>query len=861
MRDLIKKMRNINHSSPKSISREVTIGLIITVILVSTVSFFIASEIARTKAEAHLNAKADEHIHYLEEILILPVWNYEYETIDVIGRSYLQNDDIASIEIVDSRGKKIDFGAKEDEVPLVTRTAKLTYYDQPIGSVQISLSSNFYNFWNRQIFYYFGLIILINLIFLILVSGLLLRWSLNKPLRLLNHVVESYDSRKKEFLPVQMPYTEFRPLIDTLHGMGNEIQRQMAELEKAEKKYRSIFENAVEGIFQSTLKGEVINANPAFARILGYENSEELMSQVVDIGSQHYVIPTQREEYIQRLERDKGVSSFEVQFRKKDGSIIWVSLNALPIYDANGNLKHIEGLVQDITKRKKAEIELTRLSTAVKQVAENIIITDDNGRIKYVNPAFERNHGYDIDNLFNKANRWLGANDSEKKIYDEMLSMVKQGHVWTGRLTSRKKNKDVVIEDAIVSPIKSPSGRFIGYVSINRDVTLKVKYENQLRQSQKMEAIGTLAGGIAHDFNNILGVIIGCSELVKKSLPQGHKAVQDIDQVLTAGLRAKSLVNQILTFSRREESRKTPLILPPFVKEVIKFLQATLPNYIKIRFTQRIKSAVVLADPIQMQQILMNLCTNSSQAIGPNPGVIEVVLSEEDYTSADGRPPDLPPGSYARLDIKDDGPGIAEEIQNKIFDPFFTTKGVGEGTGLGLSVVHGIVKKHEGTILVNSREGAGACFSILLPRIEHPDIKIKVNSESVLPQGTERILLVDDEQTLLDTLDRLLRSLGYDVEAYKNSSEALRAFFHKTDYFDLLVTDHVMPDMTGVELAGEIQRKNPVIPVILLTGFNEPLDGEPANSSLRIDKILNKPLMHAELAYAVRKVLNGKQPE
>jgi two-component system, cell cycle sensor histidine kinase and response regulator CckA len=690
------------------------------------------------------------------------------------------------------------------------------------------------------------------------VSGFLLRWSLNKPLRLLNHVVESYDSKKKEFLPVQMPYAEFRPLIDTLQGMGNEIQKQMAELEKAERKYRSIFENAMEGIFQSSLEGKVINANPAFARILGYENPKVLMDEIVDIGMQHYVIPRQREEFIKRLEQEKVINSFEVQFRKKDDSIIWVSLNALPIYDTKGNLKHIEGLVQDITKRKKAEIELTRLSTAVEQVAEHIIITDDNGRIKYVNPAFERNTGYELDQLFNKANRWLGADDREKRIYDEMLLRVKQGHVWTGRLTSRKKNKAIVIEDAIVSPIKSPSGRFIGYVSINRDVTLRAKYETQLRQSQKMEAIGTLAGGIAHDFNNILGVIIGCSELVKKALPQGHKAVQDIDQVITAGLRAKSLVNQILTFSRREESRKTPLILPPFIKEVIKFLRATLPNYINIRFNQQVKSGVVLADPIQMQQILMNLCTNSSQAIGPNRGVIEVALSEEDYTSADERTPDLSPGSYVRLDVKDNGPGIAEEIQHKIFDPFFTTKGVGEGTGLGLSVVHGIVKKHEGTILVDSREGAGAWFSVLLPRIEHRDLKIKVDSGSVLPQGSEKILLVDDENALLNILDRLLRSLGYDVEAYSNSAKALNAFLHKTEYFDLVVTDQVMPDMTGSQLACKIRRKNPKIPVILLTGFNEPLDGETQETSVKFDKILKKPLMHADLAYSVRKVLSGK---
>ncbi|MCG8638551.1 MAG: PAS domain S-box protein [Desulfobacterales bacterium] len=835
------------------------VGLIITVILVSTASFFFAHEMAQSKAKAHMDAKADEYISYLKEILILPVWNYDFETIEVIGQSYLQNDDIASIEIINGRGEKVVSEVKRDAIPRTNRFTRLTHHGLNVGSVEISLSAGYYNIWNRQFFFYFGFIILINFIALIIMSGILLRWSLKKPLNLLNNIVETYNSKSREFNPVDMPYTEFIPLINTLQDMGNEINLQMGALQKAEKKYRSIFENAIEGIFQSTAEGRILNANPAFAKILGYRDPEELMTKVVDIGSQHYVVPAQREAYIKRLKNEEMIKSYEVQFRKKDGTIIWVSLNALPIYKSNGELKHIEGLVQDITKRKKVQNELTRLSTAVEQVAEHIVITDDKSRIKYVNPVFEKNTGYKLDELYNKYHRFLGTDESEKALYDEILTTVEKGDVWTGRISSSKKDGVLLIEDIIASPIKGPSERFIGYVSIKRDVTLKAKYETQLRQSQKMEAIGTLAGGIAHDFNNILGVIIGCGELVKKRVLGDKKTVQDIDQVLTAGLRAKSLVNQILTFSRREETRITPMALSPFVKEVIRFLQATLSKYIKIEYQQKIKSGFVLANPIQMQQILMNLCTNAAQAIGQKRGTIEVVLSERKFKENNALQPDIQPGPYIRIDVKDDGPGINPKIQHKIFDPFFTTKGVGEGTGLGLSVVHGIVKKHEGAIYVKSKEGQGACFSVLLPRIEHEDIKIKVESNLDLPQGSEKILLVDDEKNLLNILDRILRGLGYEVEAFTSSINAVKAFKERPDYFDLVLTDQVMADMTGIALSKEIRKKNTEIPIILFTGFNNPLEEKSINDAEIVDKVLKKPLMHAELAFAVRKVLDEKQ--
>ncbi len=851
-------MFDIFRTPARSISKEVSMGLIITIVLVSTLSFFIAHEVAQKKAQDHLNSKADEYISYLKELLNFPLWDYDYQAIEVIGNAYLQNDYIAGIKIIDSRGKTRFSVFKSGLVPLVRRNAEIDHLGQRLGTVNIALSSGYFNIWNRQFFWYFGFIILINLLSLIIMTGFLLRWSLNKPLQLLKRIVASYDSREKIVISEDVPYSEFMPLVNTLEGMGNEIQLRMTDLRKAEKKYRSIFENATEGIFQSTLDGKILNANPAFARILGYKNSDEVVSRVNDMADQHYVNPEQRQEFLLYLEKEKEIKSYEVQFKRTDHTIIWVSINAILIYDAMGKLQYIEGLVQDITIRKKAAIQLQRLSTAVEQVAENIIITDAEGIIKYVNPAFEKSTGFSLDDIVNTKHRLLGSDDAEKKIYDSILQEVKNQKVWTGRITSRRKGSDPLIEEAIVSPIKSPEGRFLGYVSINRDVTIKAKYEVQLRQSQKMEAIGTLAGGIAHDFNNILGVIIGCSELIKKDLNHNDKAQKDIEQVLTAGMRAKKLVSQILTFSRQEPSKKIPLMLRPFIKEVINFLKATLPKFIKINLICHVGSGVVLADPIQLQQIMMNLCANASQAIGSHKGTIKVVLSQVDYTLADTLPPGIKPGGYVMIEIKDDGPGISENIKHKIFDPFFTTKDVGEGTGLGLSVVHGIVQKHDGAILVESEKGNGTCFSVILPKIEHEDIRIDAEQIVDLPEGTETILLVDDETVLLDILDRILSNLGYDVRAYDSSRKALDAFLQDPDGFDLIITDQIMPDITGTRLIKEIRPANPGVPVILFTGFNEAELDKYSPDYTGVNRIVKKPLRNADLAFTIRKVLDER---
>ena len=834
-------------------------GLILVVLVVSSISLLTAYVISKQKAEAQLNSKADEYITFIKNILILPVWNYDFGTIDAICKTYMQNDLISHISVVDPRGKiHVDL-VKKGVRPSTVRSAVLTHLGLPIGKIEIALAPGYLTEFSRQLFWSFALTIGINLIILLIMTGFMLRMALKRPLDQLNLIVDDYAAGKYPSFSQEVPWLEFKALVETLDAMGRKIRNQVASIQKAEKKYRSIFENAIEGIYQSTPAGGILSANPAYARLLGYDSPDELIATVTDIGSQHWVDTFHRKTFIEMIEDQKILPHFETRLRRKDGKIIWAAINARPVYDGSGNLLHFEGMVQDISHRKKTEAQLQRLSIAVEQVADIIFITNDQGRISYVNPAFEKSTGYDGDSFLDHTPHKLAADGKVAKIYRKIFESVSNGAVWTGRLTNKRKDGGIFIVDTIVSPIKSQSDQYLGYVSVNRDVTDKVKFEDQLRQAQKMEAIGTLAGGIAHDFNNILGVIIGCCELAMDNLAPDHICMNDMEKVLDAGLRAKSLVRQILTFSRQTEGAQKPLILQPFIKEIVKFLKATLPAMVDIHLSIDTGDQAILADPTEIQQIVMNLCTNAAHAMKPDGGVIAIFVSEQAIDAkAASQIAELSPGRYLSLKVRDKGEGIPDDVINRIFDPFFTTKQVDEGTGLGLSVVHGIVKKYGGAILVESRLGQGTTFEILLPRLAHPGFAVVAEAAVDPPGGCERILLVENEAILADILQRILTGLGYQVKTFVASKKAVALFEKNDDVFDLMLADQHMAPFTGVFLAIIAKKVQPSLKVVLYSGMIDALLISEAEKA-GVERLLAKPLNRLELAFEIRKVLDDNQ--
>jgi len=380
--------------------------------------------------------------------------------------------------------------------------------------------------------------------------------------------------------------------------------------------------------------------------------------------------------------------------------------------------------------------------------------------------------------------------------------------------------------------------------------------EKELIHAHKMEAIGTLAGGIAHDFNNILTAVMGYAEigLYKKNIDQ-TKLTYIFEQIMQAGARARDLIRQILTFSRQRDQERVPVKTGVILKEGLKLLRATLPKNIQIREIIRTEADIVLADPTQLHQIVMNLCTNAAHAMRDTGGVLEVILDEFSPDAASrAYISDLDPGPYLELTVRDTGTGIDPSVVTRIFDPFFTTKSPGEGTGMGLSVVHGIVKAHGGKIVVNSALGQGATFHVLLPRVDI-NVDADIDDAQQIPSGSEHILLVDDEKALVEVGHEMLQEIGYTVSIQTDAREALAAFRAKPEQFDLVITDKSMPYMTGFDLAREIFHIRPDIPVILCSGFHDESDAAKAKE-LGFREIIVKPLAMREMAATIRSVLD-----
>lgn len=386
------------------------------------------------------------------------------------------------------------------------------------------------------------------------------------------------------------------------------------------------------------------------------------------------------------------------------------------------------------------------------------------------------------------------------------------------------------------------------------DISERKKLEKQLVQAQKMEAIGSLAGGIAHDFNNILASVIGFTELALDREIEGSQQHSNLNSVLTASLRAKDLVHHILTFSRQSDTEKKPVMVHLLVKEALKLLRASLPSTIQINESIQTES-VVLGDSTQIHQVIMNLCTNAFHAMKETGGILSIKLEDMQVEpKGEMNNQDLRPGLYTVLSITDTGHGMSAEILNKIFDPFFTTKNKGEGTGMGLSIVHGIIHAHEGAVFAESIPGETTCFTVYLPAFQEQPL-LENYKPDPLYLGTERILLIDDEPQVLAMAKQTLESFGYTVTAESNSTDALERFKGNQDKFDIIITDLTMPHMTGDVLAQEVMRAKPNMPVILFTGFSDRMD-EKSSKEIGIRAFVRKPFLKKELGEAVRAAMD-----
>ena len=494
---------------------------------------------------------------------------------------------------------------------------------------------------------------------------------------------------------------------------------------------------------------------------------------------------------------------------------------------------------------------LSMLNQAIDQAMEAIVIIGLDRRIQFVNPAMARIVDQPPQMLIGRE---LLLDGTDKASDEAMSAAIAERKTWVGNVTGRRKDGTGFVMDMTITPVKDDAGRVICILAIGRDITHELKMEGQIRQGQKMEAIGTLAGGIAHDFNNILGAIFGYTELTIDALEDKEKSARYLAETLKAATRARDLVNQILTFSRRTDQEKRPLMPRYIIKEALKLLRASLPTTIQIQDSVKSR-AFILGDAIQVHQMIMNLCTNAGYAMKEKGGILDISLDDIDIDeSFSVLHPGMDPGRHLRLKVSDSGCGIPSEYLERIFDPFFTTKPHGEGTGLGLSVVHGIVKSLKGTVSVYSEAGKGTTFTVYLPILPSEDSMIEDQAPAETPRGTGRILLVDDEQILVRAGKDMLENLGYQVRSFDESPAAWEAFQQAPHDFDAVITDYTMPHMTGFDLAQNVRRIRADIPIILCSGYIDIAMEDKARQA-NVDEFLRKPITRQDMALALRRAL------
>lgn len=507
--------------------------------------------------------------------------------------------------------------------------------------------------------------------------------------------------------------------------------------------------------------------------------------------------------------------------------------------------------VSESTRELKKELNArVRLMTAIEQAQDGIFIISTDGIMEYMNPSFERMSGYTLEELEGKHVSIIRSDRQGAEFFEGIWKELMRGDVWRGQTTYRNKSGQDYEVDLSISPIHDNTGKMTGYVEVVRDITEQLQMEKQLRQSQKLEELGTLAGGIAHDFNNILAAILGYAELAQPTLEKGTRGYDNLDRIIHSAKRAKEMVHQILVFSRRRKPDKARVDMVPLLKEVEQFLTVSLPSTIEVEARIGVQEGWVLGDSSQIHQVITNLGTNAAYAMSEAGGTLTLALEEAHFEDATllhgGR---LEAGDYLKLTVADTGTGIPEEIMNRIFDPFFTTKPQTKGTGLGLSMVHGIVGSMSGGIDVDSRPGQGTTFSIYLPATVALE-RIAEVPPSEMVTGKGRILFVDDEEDMVAVGTQMLDDLGYSVEGVQDSMEALERFRQSPDAFDLLITDQTMPRMTGDRLAKAVHEIRPDLPVILCTGFSASLDNlRPGEAGIR--SVLLKPFEMAKLSKVV----------
>ena len=589
--------------------------------------------------------------------------------------------------------------------------------------------------------------------------------------------------------------------------------------------------------------------NRCWQATLGW-SLEEAMGK--DVFAELYPDPAYRA-YALECIKNTEASWFDLKTTTREGRVLDTSWISVTLSDGSKI-----GIGLNVTERKGAEAERERLMAAIEQAGEIVIITDPEGTIQYVNPAFAAVTGYTREEAVGKTPRILKSGRQDAAFYRDLWETVTSGRTWEGRLVNKRKDGSLYSEDATISPVRDTSGRIVNYVAVKRDITEQLRLADQFEQAQKMESVGRLAGGVAHDFNNMLGVILGYAEIALYEANPRTPLHESLTEIRKAARRSADLTRQLLAFARKQTIDPRVLDLNETVEGMLKMLRRLIGEDIELTWRPAVDLERVKMDPAQIDQILANLCVNARDAIaGVGRLAIETanVSLDRDYCAAHAG---VVPGEFVMLTVSDDGCGMDEETRRRLFEPFFTTKETGKGTGLGLSTVYGIVKQNNGFLCVYSEPGRGTTFKIYLPRHTCEIAETRTAGAVEFPQGRgETVLLVEDEPSMLNMGRGMLERLGYTVLTADGPGEAIRLAGEHVHEIHLLMTDVIMPEMNGRQLAERLLAGRPGLKCLYMSGYTADVIAHHGVLEEGV-QFIQKPFSMKELAAKVRGMMNDE---
>ena len=663
------------------------------------------------------------------------------------------------------------------------------------------------------------------------------------------------------WMVIKFPLLNDEDSVMAVAGIAIDITEQKRQ-EQEIRKLSQVVETANQSVVISDVEGNMVYVNQALLNTGGFDNDKELIGKSIFLFSDDAGVKQLQQEIIPTILKE-GKYKGELIFKRKDKSYYPVNINCSLITDETGKHEYFVAIFEDISERKNQEKEISRLATVINESGQTIVITDLEGNIEYVNPAFEKTTGYSSAEAIGQNPRILKSGEQDGDFYKELWDTITSGKTWQGIFTNQKKDGTFYYERAVIFPIKNKQNETTNYAAVKQDITNEKILEQQLRQSQKMESIGTLAGGVAHDFNNLLTVINGYAEMALMNLDSGNPLHKDMTSILSAGKRAENLTRQLLAFSRKQIFKTEIVDINLIISSLDKMLRRLIGEDIQVETILVDNLPNIKADKSQLEQIFVNLVVNARDAFRTVKKMdlqkkitIETGIGDldKDYVS---KHPGSQAGRHIFFAVSDNGCGMDKETKQRIFEPFFTTKEKGKGTGLGLSTVYGIVKQNKGSVYVYSEPGSGTTFKIYWPATEEKNTTKKIEAADTELRGSENILIVEDEKEVCRFAADSLMSLGYNVYKANNGRLALALIETEHPKLDMIITDLIMPQLNGKEFIKKAGKIYPDVKVIYVSGYT---DNHIVHDGMLEEGVnfIHKPYSVIKLASAIRKVLDEK---